>query len=102
VGLGAFGYSIQQQLTRGLGTTAGGSGAWYPPAIRRPVLGASHGGGAAATAHCPATKIGGLSVPSNWASPRRSGHRRTCLKATTVNYLAAEAPASNGILQGMP
>ncbi|MCV7413357.1 PPE family protein, partial [Mycobacterium florentinum] len=29
-GLGAFGYSIQQQTTFGIGTTAGASGAWYP------------------------------------------------------------------------
>jgi PPE-repeat protein len=105
VGLGAFGYSIQQQLTRGLGTTAGGSGAWYPtPQFAGLFLGASHGGGAAATAHLSAaTKIGGLSVPSNWGiTPAEAAIEEPALKATTVNYLAAEAPASNGILQGMP
>jgi PPE-repeat protein len=72
VGQGAFGYSIQQQLTFGLGTTAGGGGAWYPtPQFAGLFLGASHGGGAAA-------------------------------HLATVNYLAAEAPANNGVLQGMP
>ncbi|MCV7413362.1 PPE family protein [Mycobacterium florentinum] len=30
VGQGSFGYSIQQQTTFGIGTTAGASGAWYP------------------------------------------------------------------------
>jgi len=105
VGQGAFGYSIQQQLTFGIGTTAGGSGAWYPtPQFAGLFLGASHGGGAAATAHLSAaTKIGGLSVPSNWGiTPAEAAIEEPALKATTVNYLAAEAPANNGILQGMP
>jgi PPE-repeat protein len=104
VGQGSFGYSIQQQLTFGLGTTAGGSGAWYPtPQFAGLFLGASHGGGA--TAHlAAATKIGGLSVPSNWGeiTPAEAAIEEPALKATTVNYLAAEAPASNGVLQGMP
>jgi PPE-repeat protein len=99
VGQGSFGYSIQQQLTFGLGTTAGGSGAWYPtPQFAGLFLGASHGGGAAAHL-ATATKIGGLSVPSNWGEITPA---EPALKATTVSYLAAEAPASNGVLQGMP
>ena len=105
VGQGAFGYQMQQQLTFGIGTTAGGSGAWYPtPQFAGLFLGASHGGGAAATAHLSAaTKIGGLSVPSNWGiTPAEAAIEEPALKATTVNYLAAEAPANNGILQGMP
>jgi PPE-repeat protein len=106
VGLGAFGYQIQQQLTYGLGATAGGGGAWYPtPQFAGLFLGAAHGGGAAAaTAHLSsATQIGGLSVPSSWGiTPAEAAIEEPALKATTVNYLAAEAPASNGILQGMP
>ena len=106
VGQGSFGYSIQQQLTFGLGSTAGGSGAWYPtPQFAGLFLGASHGGGAAAaTAHlATATKIGGLSVPSDWGiTPEEAAIEEPALKATTVNYLAAEAPANNGVLQGMP
>jgi PPE-repeat protein len=104
VGQGSFGYSIQQQLTFGLGTTAGGSGAWYPtPQFAGLFLGASHGGGAAAHL-ATATKIGGLSVPSNWGeiTPAEAAIEEPALKATTVSYLAAEAPASNGVLQGMP
>jgi PPE-repeat protein len=106
VGIASFAYSIQQQLTFGLGTTAGGAGAWYPtPQFAGLFLGASHGGGAAAaTAHlATATKIGGLSVPSDWGiTPEEAAIEEPALKATTVNYLAAEAPANNGVLQGMP
>jgi PPE-repeat protein len=103
VGQGAFGYQIQQQLTFGLGATAGGSGAWYPtPQFAGLFLGASHGGGAAAHL-ATATKVGGLSVPSNWGlTPEEAAIEEPALKATTVNYLAAEAPANNGVLQGMP
>jgi PPE-repeat protein len=103
VGQGSFGYSIQQQLTFGLGTTAGGSGAWYPtPQFAGLFLGASHGGGAAAHL-ATATKVGGLSVPSNWGlTPEEAAIEEPALKATTVSYLAAETPANNGVLQGMP
>jgi PPE-repeat protein len=107
VGIASFAYSIQQQLTFGLGTTAGGAGAWYPtPQFAGLFLGASHGGGAvAASAHlATATKIGGLSVPSNWGeiTPAEAAIEEPALKATTVNLLAAETPTSNGVLQGMP
>lgn len=116
VGLGAFGYQIQQQLTVGLGTTAGGSGAWYPtPEFAGLFLGVSHGGGAAAaTAHLSAaTQIGGLSVPSTWTvtrvdavvTPADAVAEEPVTEAMTVNYVAGEAggtPATNGILQGMP
>jgi PPE-repeat protein len=108
VGLGAFGYQMQQQLTFGLGATAGGSGAWYPtPQFAGLFLGAAHGGGAAAaSAHLSsATQIGGLSVPSTWtATPVDAVVEEPVTKAMTVNYLASEAgtPGTNGILQGMP
>jgi PPE-repeat protein len=103
VGQGSFGYQIQQQLTFGLGTTAGSAGAWYPtPQFAGLFLGASHGGGAAAHL-ATATKIGGLSVPSNWGlTPEEAAIEEPALKATTVNYLATETPANNGVLQGMP
>ena len=104
VGQGSFGYSIQQQLTFGLGTTAGGGGAWYPtPQFAGLFLGASHGGGAAAHL-ATATKIGGLSVPDTWGlTPAEAGAEEQATKAITVNYLASETtPASNGVLQGMP
>ena len=104
VGMASFGYSIQQQTTFGLGATAGAAGAWYPtPQFAGLFLGASHGGGAAAAAHlASATKIGGLSVPSSWGVNPAEALEDSAIKATTVNYLASEAPPSNGILQGMP
>ncbi|SPM42702.1 PPE family protein, partial [Mycobacterium numidiamassiliense] len=107
VGLGAFGYQMQQQLTYGLGSTAGGSGAWFPtPQFAGLFLGASHGGGAAASAHlASATQVGGLSVPSTWtATPVDAVVEQPVTKAMTVNYLASETatPGTNGILQGMP
>ncbi|BAX92703.1 PPE family protein [Mycobacterium shigaense] len=106
-GLAAYVYSIQQQLTFGLGTTAGGSGAWFPtPQFAGLFLGAAHGGGAvASSAHlASATKIGALSVPSTWAStPVDALVDEPLTKAITVNYAAAaETAPSNGILQGMP
>ncbi|SPM36746.1 PPE family protein [Mycobacterium rhizamassiliense] len=105
VGMGSFGYSIQQQTTFGLGTTAGAAGAWFPtPQFAGLFLGASHGGGAAAaSAHlASAVKVGGLSVPSSWGINPAEALENSAIKATTVNYLASEAAPSNGILQGMP
>jgi PPE-repeat protein len=106
VGIGSFGYSIAQQLTFGLGTTAGGAGAWYPtPQFAGLFLAATHGGGATAAATAQsavATKIGGLSVPSNWGITPADALETPVSKATAVNYLASEAPANNGILHDMP
>ncbi|SPM37830.1 PPE family protein, partial [Mycobacterium numidiamassiliense] len=105
VGQGAFGYQMQQQLTFGLGATAGGSGAWYPtPQFAGLFLGASHGGAGAAHL-ATATKIGGLSVPNSWGlTSAEVGVEEQATKAMTVNYLASETatPGTNGILQGMP
>jgi PPE-repeat protein len=106
VGQGAFGYQMQQQLTFGLGSTAGGSGAWFPtPQFAGLFLGATHGGGTAASAHlASAAKIGGLSVPNSWGLPAAEGALgEQATKAVTVNFLAHEGtPGTNGILQGMP
>ncbi|SPM36748.1 PPE family protein, partial [Mycobacterium rhizamassiliense] len=107
VGLGAFGWQMGQQLTFGLGSTAGGSGAWFPtPQFAGLFLGASHAGGAAAaSAHlASATKIGALSVPSTWATtPVDALVDEPVTKAITVNYAAAaEGAPTNGVLQGMP
>lgn len=71
-GMTSFGVAIAQQLQTGLGTTAGGSGAWYPT----PAFAALGAGGWAphAMASVPtlgaklsaAIKIGGLSAPPSW------------------------------------
>jgi PPE-repeat protein len=69
VGIGNFGMSIGQQLTTGLGATAGAGGAWYPtPAFAS--LGAGgwhfHGGAGLSASLSSATKVGGLTVPASW------------------------------------
>ncbi|BBY20599.1 putative PPE family protein PPE45 [Mycobacterium stomatepiae] len=106
VGLGAFGYQMQQQLTFGIGTTAGGSGAWYPTPqfAGLSALGGGHPGGVAATAHLASSaKVGGLSVPSTWGGVAPAAVEEQAVQATMVNYATSAAgPANNGILQGMP
>ncbi|WP_096291139.1 PPE family protein [Mycobacterium ahvazicum] len=105
-GLGAFGYSIQQQTTFGLGSTAGASGAWYPtPQFSGlAALGGGHPGGLAATAHLASSaKVGGLSVPNAWGNAAPAALEERAIQATTVNYAtSATGPANNGVLQGMP
>ncbi|WAC94365.1 PPE family protein [Mycobacterium sp. Aquia_213] len=106
VGLGAFGYQIQQQLTVGIGTTAGGSGAWYPTPqfAGLAALGGGHPGGVAAAANLASSvKVGGLSVPSTWAGAAPAAVEEQAIQATMVNYATSAAgPANNGVLQGMP
>jgi PPE-repeat protein len=110
VGLGAFGSQIGQQLTFGLGSTAGGSGAWFPtPQFAGLHLGAISGvnavsgstGGPVLASTGAAGKVGMLSVPSSWANPTA--------EATLVSAVSEETPTtagsggvSNGILRGIP
>jgi hypothetical protein len=64
LGLGQFGASIQQQMTFGIGTTAGSGGAWYPTPQ---FAGLAGGHGSPLSAGVGQAKtIGRLSVPSNW------------------------------------
>ena len=117
VGLGSFGFGIGQQTFRGLGTTAG-TGAWYPTpqfaGLHLGALGAgSNTGGGISGTLASSSKIGGLSVPSNWLSSTGSLEESTT-QAVEVNAVAAARPAEfggpgglgaageNGILQGMP
>jgi PPE-repeat protein len=102
VGLGSFGYSIQQQTTFGIGSTAGAQGAWYPtPQFSGlAALGGGHPGGVAAAHLASSIKVGGLSVPSSWGDTPVLEEQ--ALKATTVNYATSAGPANNGLLQGMP
>ncbi|WP_272896340.1 PPE family protein, partial [Mycobacterium montefiorense] len=66
VGQGSFGYSIQQQTTFGIGSTAGAQGAWFPTPqfAGLAALGGGHPGGAIAAHAASSIKVGGLSVPS--------------------------------------
>ncbi len=64
LGLAQFGASIQQQMTFGIGTTAGSGGAWYPTPQFAGLAGGHAGPVSAGVGH--AKTIGRLSVPSNW------------------------------------
>jgi PPE-repeat protein len=113
VGIGSFGFQMGQQLTFGLVSTAG-SGAWYPtPQFAGLHLGAlgissnTPGLGGGVSAHfAAANQVGGLSVPSGWASST-GGMEESATRAVevnAVNSIAAnsDGPESNGILRGMP
>jgi hypothetical protein len=118
VGVGSFGFQIGQQLTFGLGSTAG-SGAWYAtPQYAGLHLGALGGLGANTAGSVSANlgssaQVGGLSVPAGWASSS-GGLEASATRAVEVNALAAARPdgfggaggaggaGENGLLRGMP
>jgi PPE-SVP subfamily C-terminal region len=103
-----------QQLTFGLGSTAG-AGAWYPtPQFAGLHLGAlgigSHTpglGGAVSANFASSNQIGGLSVPSSWTSSA-GGLEESATRAVEVNSVNSlatansEGPGANGLLRGMP
>jgi PPE-repeat protein len=116
VGVGSFGFQMGQQLTFGLGTTAGASGAWYAtPQYAGLHLGALGGLGANTAGSVSANlgssaQVGGLSVPAGWASSS-GGLEASATRAVEVNALAAARPdgfggaggaGENGLLRGMP
>jgi len=112
VGIGNFGYGLGQQTFWGLGTTAGAGGAWYAT----PQFAGLHLGGLAASSNtlgaggvsanlASSAKVGGLSVPSSWASSTGT-LEESATRAVEVNAVTAasrpEEPGANGLLQGMP
>jgi PPE-repeat protein len=113
VGVGSFGFQMGQQTFNGIGTTAGGSGAWYPTpqfaGLHLGALGVSSntGGGLSATL-ASSTKIGGLSVPSSWSNGALDVSAAQAVEANTVasvrpaEFGGAGGPGGNGILQGVP
>ena len=109
LGFAANPISILQQLATGPGgATAGAGGAWYPtPQFAGLHLGGvglsgDTTGGVSATL-ASSTKIGGLSVPSNWASSPGA------VEEAVTQAMAAEyatdpqgAGVANGLLRGVP
>jgi PPE-repeat protein len=96
VGLGAFGSQIGQQLFNGLGSTAGGSGAWYPtPAFAS--LGAGgfhfHPGVGLTSSIGSASKIGGLSVPVSWGGAP-GALEAASTKVVSANFFSSPADAT--------
>ncbi|MGA7050393.1 MAG: PPE family protein [Mycobacterium sp.] len=110
LGFAANPLSIMQQLATGPGgATAGAGGAWFPTpqfaGLHLGGLGSSLGahttGGVSANL-ASSTKIGGLSVPSNWASSP-SAIEESATQAMAADYATANPQGGdNGLLRGMP
>jgi PPE-repeat protein len=94
-GLGAFGSQIGQQLFNGLGTTAGGSGAWYPtPQFAALGVGGwhFHSGAGLTSSIASSSKVGALSVPASWVSGIAPGG----VEQTGAKLVSAHLTASPG------
>ena len=113
LGFGANPISILQQLATGPGgATAGAGGSWYAtPQFAGLHLGSLGGGlGAHTTGGVSAnlaasTKIGGLSVPENWAGASGAVEESAATQATqamAVDYVTDPQGGVNGMLRGMP
>ena len=117
VGVGGFGFQMGQQLTFGLGSTAG-VGAWYATpqyaGLHLGGLGAlgAHTAGSVSANLGSSAQVGGLSVPSGWASST-GGAEASATNAVEVNAVAAArsdgfggagaaGENGNGMLRGMP
>lgn len=124
-GTGYHGYNWGQQTVNGLGTTAGGTGAWYPTpqfaglhlgevsgagAVSATSAVSGDGGGAVLAGSGEAGRVGMLSVPSSWATPTSEA---TLANAVLENGAPIQGGApggttgapgapSNAILRGIP
>jgi PPE-repeat protein len=105
--------SILQQLATGPGgATAGAGGAWYAtPQFAGLHLGSlgsglgAHTTGGASANLAASTKIGGLSVPANWADAPGVTEESAATQATqamAVDYATDPQGGVNGMLRGMP
>ena len=96
VGLGNFGWSIGQQTTFGLGTTAGSGGAWYPTPQ---FAGLGLGNGAPVSAGIgQASTLGRLSVPPGFPGATAEAAQ----EAQLVSSVRGLPPTSNAMLNGVP
>ena len=111
LGFGANPISIMQQLATGPGgATAGAGGAWFPtPQFAGLHLGSlgsigAHTTGGVSANLASSTKIGGLSVPANWAgAPGAVEESATqATQAMAVDYATDPQGGVNGMLRGMP
>jgi PPE-repeat protein len=111
IGIANFGWSIGQQTTRGLGTTVGAAGGWFPtPQFAGLHLGGAFGvnavsggggNGALLASAGNAGKVGALSVPANWTTPTSQATTTlAAMEETPAN--AGAAGGSNALLRGMP
>ncbi len=117
IGMPQFFASINQQLTTGLGTTAGAGGAWFPtPQFAS--LGAGgwhfHGGAGLSASLASSTKVGGLSVPASWGggAPGAPGvpgvAEGAASKVMSTSFVSprdanlANGAGANAALRGLP
>jgi PPE-repeat protein len=111
IGIANFGWSIGQQTTRGLGTTTGAAGGWFPtPQFAGLHLGGAYGvnavsggggNGALLASAGNAGKVGALSVPANWTTPTSQATTTlAAMEETPANAGAAGGP--NALLRGFP
>jgi PPE-repeat protein len=103
-GIMSFFGSIAQQSTFGPGgATAGAGGAWYPTPqfAGLALIPAAHPVSALSANLASATKIGGLSVPPNWAgSP--GAIEESATQAIGVSYVTGPQGETSGLLRGIP
>jgi PPE-repeat protein len=109
LGFAANPISILQQVATGPGgATAGAGGAWYAtPQFAGLHLGGlgsvgSHTTGAVSANLASSTKIGGLSVPANWAGSPGAMEESAATKAMAVDYVADPQGDASGLLRGIP
>ncbi len=117
IGMGNFGWSIGQQTVRGIGTTAGSGGAWFPtPQFAGLHLGGIAGAGAVSgntggpmlVSAGSAGKVGMLSVPSTWANPATEATlasavmEDTPLPVGTAGGPGGAGGLGNSLLRGIP
>ncbi|BBZ44160.1 PPE family protein [Mycobacterium parmense] len=105
-GIMSFWGSITQQSTFGPGgATAGAGGAWYPTpqfaGLGLSNLAGTHPASAVSANLASSSRIGGLSVPSNWASPPGSMEEPVA-KAMAVDYVGGPHGDTSGLLRGVP
>jgi PPE-repeat protein len=109
LGFAANPISILQQVATGPGgATAGAGGSWYAtPQFAGLHLGAlgsvgGHTTGAVSANLASSTKIGGLSVPANWAGSPGAMEESAATKAMAVDYVTDPQGDASGLLRGIP
>ncbi|HME17143.1 MAG TPA: PPE family protein [Mycobacterium sp.] len=95
-GLGNFGWSIGQQTTFGIGTTAGSGGAWYPTPQ---FAGLGFSGSPVSAGVGQASTLGRLSVPAGWPGATPAEMEEAQLVSSVRPGVA---PTSNAMLNGVP
>jgi hypothetical protein len=109
LGFAANPISILQQVATGPGgATAGAGGSWYAtPQFAGLHLGGlgsvgGHTTGAVSANLASSTKIGGLSVPANWAGSPGAMEESAATKAMAVDYVTDPQGDASGLLRGIP